>query len=259
MRTRTAYSLVEILVVVAIIAVLLGILMPTLSKIRGLAERVNCASRLRSWAMIPLAYAQDNRGMLLQTMLQGEPWLSTRGNRYEPAHIWQQQQPAPANHEVSIPIIENYWPEIQQTGSKGGGVGIFQINSAWGCPAYLKRSGMTPWTASYGGAYMNFPGYMLLTHRSRSSHANISGQTLIHDRRAESAQVLMACTVFNWSISPSSAEFYHRSADGRLAGSSRAYGDGRVEWREMRDEHDKVITRMPTPSSLMNVATRYYW
>lgn len=258
-RHCSAYTLIEILVVMAIIAVLLAILMPTIGKVRSIAERVNCASRLRNWSMVPLAYAQDNRGQLLQTMLQGEPWLGSRGARYEPAHIWQAAQPAPAQHEVSIPIVENYWPEIQQTGTKGAGIGIFEINSPWGCPAFMKKAGRKPWTDTYGGAYLSFPGYMLLTGRSRSTHSGINGQALISDRRASGTELLMACTVFNWNITPSSAEFYHRTPDGALAGTNRAYGDGRIEWRDMREDTAKVQTRTSIPTSIMNTATRYYW
>jgi len=258
-KDHAGYTLIEILIVVAIIAVLAGMLMPTISKIRSIAERVSCANRLRQWAMVPLGFAQDHRGMLLQTMLQGEPWLGTRDRRYEPAHVWQTTQASPANNEVSIPIVEEYLPDIQQTGTRSAGVGIFAINSPWACPAYMRVAGRTPWTASYGGAYMNFPGYMLLTGRSRSYHTSVSGQTEISDRRPSATEIMMACTAFNWNITPSTSEFYHRSASGRLAGSNRAYGDGRVEWRELSADHDSILARLPTAHSAMTVGTRYYW
>ncbi len=258
-HSQAGYTLIQMLIVVTIIAVLASLLMSTYSQVRALAERVSCANRLRQWAMVPLGFAQDHRGLLLQTMLQGEPWLSTRDRRYEPAHVWQTTQPEPANNEVSIPIVEDYLPVIQQTGRKSAGVDIFSINSAWACPAYMRKAGRTPWTATYGGAYMNFPGYMLLTARSRSYHTSVAGQTEISDRRASANEIVMACTAFNWSSTPNTAEFYHRAASGRLFGSNRAYGDGRVQWREMSADHDKLLARLPTAQSAMTVGTRYYW
>ena len=59
---KHAFTLVELLVVVAIIALLIAILLPALSKAREAAKRVQCASNLRNNGAALLMYAQDNRG-----------------------------------------------------------------------------------------------------------------------------------------------------------------------------------------------------
>ena len=56
------FTLVELLVVISIIALLLSILMPALSKIRKQAKSVICQSNLDQWGKIFLMYANDNDG-----------------------------------------------------------------------------------------------------------------------------------------------------------------------------------------------------
>ena len=57
---RRGFTLVEILVVVAVIAVLVGLLMPTLSVARQSAQRVRCLSTLRQMGMAAHLYLNDS-------------------------------------------------------------------------------------------------------------------------------------------------------------------------------------------------------
>ncbi len=59
---RSGFSLVELLVVLAVVAILLAILAPSLSKARRQAHVVRCASNLREIGLGWAAYRQDHRG-----------------------------------------------------------------------------------------------------------------------------------------------------------------------------------------------------
>ena len=59
---RRAFTLIELLVVVSVIAVLLGILLPTLRSARETARNTQCLSNLRQIVLISRSYADENRG-----------------------------------------------------------------------------------------------------------------------------------------------------------------------------------------------------
>jgi prepilin-type N-terminal cleavage/methylation domain-containing protein/prepilin-type processing-associated H-X9-DG protein len=60
-----AFTLIELLVVISIIALLLGILMPSLHKARNQARTVVCQSNLKQWGTIFALYTDDNHGYFI--------------------------------------------------------------------------------------------------------------------------------------------------------------------------------------------------
>lgn len=81
MKKATAFTLVELLVVIGIIALLIAILMPALSKARTAAVRVQCMSNHRQVALGVFQYVADNRGVL-------PPWERTYTEPYNGRYPW---------------------------------------------------------------------------------------------------------------------------------------------------------------------------
>ncbi len=71
-KPASAFTLVELLVVIGIIAVLISILLPSLNKARIQAQTTTCMSNLKQFAICYRMYADDNRGYM--PLVSGGAW-----------------------------------------------------------------------------------------------------------------------------------------------------------------------------------------
>jgi len=67
-----AFTLVELLVVIVIIAMLAGLLLPVLSSMRARGDNIQCISNLRQIGIAIGAYAGDNDGLLPGPAVAGQ-------------------------------------------------------------------------------------------------------------------------------------------------------------------------------------------
>src|SRR5258706_15109303 len=79
LRVKRAFTLIELLTVIAIIAVLAGLLFPVFAAARGKAREITCVSNLRQIGLAIKMYTQDYDELY--------PWAVDPTDKYTPA-IW---------------------------------------------------------------------------------------------------------------------------------------------------------------------------
>src|SRR5262245_28101473 len=125
-----AFTLVELLVVIGIIAVLIAILLPTLGRAREQAKNVTCQSNLRQWSNAALVYANDNSG-----------WLPRRGQGAQPTV----QIDRPSDWFNALPPIMRMPAYSELVAAKR--IPRPGDSTIWMCPSSLDR--VTPYYFSY--------------------------------------------------------------------------------------------------------------
>ncbi len=71
---RKGFTLVELLVVIAIIAILMGILLPSLARVKVIANRIKCGSNLADIGKSMMMYAEENRQSYPVGGISGSTW-----------------------------------------------------------------------------------------------------------------------------------------------------------------------------------------
>jgi prepilin-type N-terminal cleavage/methylation domain-containing protein/prepilin-type processing-associated H-X9-DG protein len=229
---RPGFTLVELLVVIGIIALLITILLPAMTRAREQANRVACSSNVRSFCQALIMIAQDNKGQF--------PDLVNSDGQYDSTGYGTQRYP------YEIQVMHPYVRDVVMP-RYGMSRKMFY------CPSNPEMNVDVNWIKPDKSNFA-FVGYMILAGQTRlgvtrSEFAASGGskggfeevpadQRLFALRQGQKAfyQVLAADTTRTWqnNLNPSS-HVRGITSDGLMprgrGGANVGYIDGHVDWR----------------------------
>jgi prepilin-type N-terminal cleavage/methylation domain-containing protein/prepilin-type processing-associated H-X9-DG protein len=149
MKRRGAFTLVELLVVIGIIAILISILLPALNAARKQADRTKCLSAMRQLGLAFDLYANDNGGRWPMCRLQ---YRDAKGAGREKRWF-----------DFISKYVLGPGKELNANGDSMNDIGLPEIrdgnNVIWGCPTWrriVNVSGNLSVAGVHPGYNMNF-------------------------------------------------------------------------------------------------------
>ena len=148
-RTRRAFTLIELLTVIAIIGVLASILIPVLGSVRESARSSRCTTNLRQIGMAIQAYASDHKGALPATGFFGVSSYYNRDARNFQNSLLTYLDLQPASTWSTSVALSTYSPVFECPSYKGatGGKGyVLHDSTTTGDPAKdINDTTVRPW------------------------------------------------------------------------------------------------------------------
>ncbi len=120
---ESAFTLVELLVVIAVIAILGALLTPALARAKCKARQVECINRMRQWTMAFKLYTDDNNGSLPREGYHsyGDTFLNNWGQVYstQSADVWYNALPPYLHRRTAASYFwpSEHRPDIYLSGS----------------------------------------------------------------------------------------------------------------------------------------------
>jgi prepilin-type N-terminal cleavage/methylation domain-containing protein/prepilin-type processing-associated H-X9-DG protein len=228
-RARRGFTLIEILVVIAIIALLAAILFPVFARARENARRASCQSNLKQIGIAYMQYTQDYDERLIPYVVGGQAW-----NELVQPYLKSTQVlicPSEKRRTLHLPYT-NYGYNAQRQPS------INTANNSW-----LGGYYGTPNTSTYGPSGLNYETTNLFWYLTWSSILDPSGTFMLGDSVTWGSDSAGGGGGAYWNIgSPFMTHYPTNPVSGNsagyapvprhLEGANFVYLDGHVKWHK---------------------------
>lgn len=213
-RVRAAFTLVELLVVISIIAVLASLLMPAAGSVRASARQMQCLGNLRQLMTATIAYAEDADGFTpgdnlnaggrfshLRLMAHGlmpDTWVVAR----DPAWVWADLRfPSPYSCPLVVPEDANHASAYGQRwctdyaaaglpAERDYGEGVYRLAQLSMVMPFIAESGRisnarrgTAWANQASNPWAGYDTRIRRTHRGRAAAAWPDGRAAAHGQQ----------------------------------------------------------------------------
>jgi prepilin-type N-terminal cleavage/methylation domain-containing protein/prepilin-type processing-associated H-X9-DG protein len=216
-RRDRGFTLVELLVVIGIIALLIAILMPALSRAREASKRTQCASNMRQLMTGYISYTLENKNWLVYGA-SGDPNASDTANRGNKPWLY------PDNLNINAVKDGALYPYINNTG-------------VYRCPADTSLNNRSySISALFNGEW----GYAQSRPRAlKMNQIRRTSEVIVFVEEFDPRGYLMN----SFWIEPTGDRFVDALAFWHKTGCNFAWADGHVEWKIYDDPRTpKIVT-----------------